>query len=157
MGLTSSPKLGRMLKRRAFLLETLCLAVVVGCGGGAGSRLKTVDAGSGSGPILFEVQNGTDAPINNLYLAKTEAVNAALSAKIEPGSAAEQELWGIDHLTKAALEVNGRIKVPVESPGQWDVRAVDRDGRYQHVAGLKLAGGGRYILELGEGGWRVPR
>jgi hypothetical protein len=45
----------------------------------------------------------------------------------------------------------------VSEPGRWDVRVVDRDQRYQHIAGLKVGAGGRYILELGDGGWRVNR
>jgi hypothetical protein len=35
------------------------------------------------------------------------------------------------------------------------VRAVDRNRRYQHITGLRLGAGGRYILELNDGGWRV--
>jgi hypothetical protein len=144
------------LARRGFGFTLVCLVLSqAGCGSGASSTLKTVTAGTGSGPIRFEVENKTDVPINNLYMAKTEAVSAALAKKVEPGSGAEQDLWGDDHLTRGALEVGGRMPVEVKEAGRWDVRALDRDGRYQHVTSLKIEAGGRYILELGEGGWRM--
>jgi|RhiMethySRZTD1v2_1073278.scaffolds.fasta_scaffold01685_13 hypothetical protein len=141
-----------MLDRRTLLGVGVGL-LVLGCGG-ASSRLNTVKQPTGSGAIDFQVQNGTDVAVNNLYMAKTEAVDKL--KKVEPGSPEEAELWGNDLLTKGALERGGRQKIAVE-PGRWDVRAVDRDGRYQHVTGLKLGAGGTYILELGDGGWRLEK
>jgi len=142
-------------RRRWFglaLLSSLSLAAVLGgagCGG-APTRLVTVKTGTGDGPIQLEVKNLTDVPINNLYLAKTESVPEQLEADSPEG----QNVWGADLLT-GAIVTGTRVPVPVPGPGRWDARAVDRDGRYQHVAGLKLESGGRYILELNEGGWRV--
>jgi len=127
----------------------LALAGGLGCGG-APTRLVTVKAGTGQGAIQLEVKNLTDVPINNFYLAKTESV----PEQIDNGSPEAQNLWGADQLT-VAIPSGERVPVPVPVPGRWDARAVDRDGRYQHVAGLKFEAGGRYILELNEGGWRV--
>jgi hypothetical protein len=144
----------RVTRRLALTLLALSIAA---CGGGAWSTLKTVRSATGSGPVDFEVHNGTDVAINSIYVAKTETVSAAIEAKVEPGSAAEEQVWGGDLLERGALQVNDVLKIPVPEPGKWDVRVVDRDGRYQHVAGLKLGPGGKYRLELGDGGWRLPQ
>jgi hypothetical protein len=139
----------------ALLLPSLPLALAftlgagTGCGG-APTRLVTVKSGTGEGAIQLEVKNLTDVPINNLYLAKTETVPSQLDADSPEG----QNIWGADLLT-GAISTGTRVPVSVPGPGRWDARALDRDGRYQHVAGLKLEAGGRYILELNEGGWRV--
>lgn len=126
------------------------LAFGAGCGG-APTRLVTVKAGTGEGAILLEVKNLTEAPINNLYLAKSDQV----TGQLDPDSPQGQEVWGPDLLT-GAISSGTRVPVPVAGPGRWDVRVLDRDRRYQHVAALKLEAGGRYILELNEGGWRAP-
>ena len=142
---------------RRFFVSTLLPAVTtvvalgssVGCGG-APTRLVTVKTGTGDGPIQLEVKNLTDVPINSLFLAKSEEVSAQLEADSPDG----QRVWGGD-LLNAAIPTGKRVPVSVAGPGRWDCRAVDRDGRYQHIAALKLEAGGRYILELQEGSWRV--
>jgi len=138
----------------ALLLGSFGIALValsggVACGG-SGTRLVTVKSGTGEGAIELEVQNLTDVPINNFFLAKSERVSPQLDADSPEG----QQVWGGD-LTSAGIATGTRTRVPVSGPGRWDARALDRDGRYQHVAGLKLDAGGRYILELQESGWRV--
>ncbi len=145
-----------MAARRSWLglalLAPLSVAVLVtgasGCGGAA-TRLVTVKAGGSAGPIQLEVKNLTDAAINNFYLAPTDRV----PEQIDHDSPEGQEVWGVD-LLAGAIAKGTRVPVAVPGPGRWDARAVDRDGRYQHVAGLKLQAGGRYILELNESGWR---
>jgi hypothetical protein len=135
------------------LLAPLGLAWAVGVGtgcGGAPTRLVTVKSGTGDGQVELEVKNLTDAPINNFYLAKTDSVPEL----IDNTSPESEKIWGVDLLT-GAIAHGSRVPVAVPGPGRWDARALDRDGRYQHVAGLKLEAGGRYILELNEGGWRV--
>jgi hypothetical protein len=145
-----------MSPRRRWLTTALLpvgLAAVLGLGsgcGGAPSRLVTVKSGSGEGAIQLEVKNLTDVAINNFYLAKTESIPEML----DNGSPDSQALWGAD-LLSGAIAQGSRVPVSVAGPGRWDARATDRDGRYQHIAGLKLQAGGRYILELNEGGWRV--
>jgi len=134
-------------------LSLLALGLALGAGtgcGGAPTRLVTVKSGTGQGAIQLEVKNLTDVPINSFYLAKTES----MPDQIDNDSPEAQNLWGADQLT-AGIAMGTRVPVAVPGPGRWDARAVDRDGRYQHVAGLKLEAGGRYILELNEGGWRV--
>jgi hypothetical protein len=118
-------------------------------------RWRSHPAGHGQerhrhGPIQLEVKNLTDAGINNFYLAKADQV----TDQLDPDSPEGQSIWGAD-LLPAAIARGDRVAVPVPGPGRWDARALDRDRRYQHIAGLKLEAGGRYILELNEGGWRV--
>jgi hypothetical protein len=142
-----------MYRRHAFelgLFATAALALSLSGCGGAPSRLVTVKSGTGDGPIQLEVKNLSDVPINNLFLAKSERVGPELDDDSPQG----QEVWGAD-LLSGAIATGTRVPVPVTGPGRWDVRALDRDARYQHIAGLKLESGGRYILELNESGWRV--
>jgi hypothetical protein len=131
------------------LASLLPLGGAAGCGGPP-TRLVTVKSGTGEGAIQLEVKNLTDVPINSLFLAKSEEVTGQLDADSPEG----QRVWGSD-LLNAAIPTGQRVPVSVAGPGRWDCRVLDRDGRYQHVAALKLDAGGRYILELQEGGWRV--
>lgn len=137
---------------KVFFTALALFSAVSACGG-ANSRLVTVRAGSGSGPIDFTVKNATDAPVNALYLAKTERVTAADQRGFD--TIEGQQLWGPDRLSRSAIGTGQGVKIELPEAGEWDVRAVDRDDRYQHVTGLRLRAGGRYILELNEGGWRV--
>jgi hypothetical protein len=122
---------------------------LAGCGG-APSRLVTVKAGSGQGAVELEVKNLSDVAINSFYLLPSERV----PEKLDNTAPDSESIWGVDLLT-AAIPTGSRVPIPVPSPGRWDAKATDSDGRYQHIAGLKLAAGGRYILELNDGGWRV--
>ncbi len=141
-----------MIGRRLALLSLFVAAL--GACGGPNSRLVTVRSATGSGAVDFAVKNATSVPINSLYLAKTERVNAAGQA-LDDDSQRGQELWGPDLLAHAAIGRGQRLQLEVSEPGTWDARALDRDGRYQHVTGLHLGAGGRYILELNDAGWRV--
>jgi hypothetical protein len=137
-----------MLSRR--LLLVLLLAAC----GGPSTRLVTVRAGNAAGgKIDFSVKNLTDVPINTFYLAKTEAVDKAGGPALDPNSPEGSDVWGPD-LTGGPISVGKTEPIEVTSPGRWDARAVDRDGREQLITGLKLEAGGRYILELYEGNWR---
>jgi len=140
-----------MVGRRCALL-LLLFALVPACGG-AGSRLVTVRASSGSGAVDFTVKNASDASINSLYLAKTERVNAA-GQDLDYNSPQGADLWGPDLLTHSGIGEGHSVQLDVP-PGTYDVRALDRHSRYQHVTGLRLGAGGRYILELNDGGWRT--
>ncbi|MEI9936875.1 MAG: hypothetical protein WDO69_06605 [Pseudomonadota bacterium] len=139
-----------MFGRRCALLSLL-FALLPACGG-PNSRLLTVRTSSGSGAVDFSVKNASDAPINALYIAKTERVNAA-GQNLDDDSPEGAALWGPDLLTHSGIGVGQRIELDVP-PGTWDVRALDRGRRYQHITGLRLGAGGRYILELNDGGWR---
>jgi hypothetical protein len=143
-----------MAQRRLFIALVpvpllVLLAMAAGCGG-PGTRLVTVRSGTGSGPVQLEVENQTGAPINNFFLAPSDAVPPSL----DPDSPEGQAAWGGD-LLSAAIPRGERRRVPVSRPGEWDARALDRDGRYQHISALRLRAGGRYILELHDSGWRV--
>jgi hypothetical protein len=134
------------------LLFALLLPLLPACGG-PNSRLVTVRTSSGSGAVDFSVKNTTDTPINALYIAKTERVNAA-GQNLDDYSPEGEALWGADLLTHSGIGVGHSVQVDVP-PGTWDVRALDTHRRYQHITGLRLAAGGRYILELNDGGWRT--
>ena len=133
------------------LLFALGLSVLA-CGGES-SRLVTVRSGTGTGSVDFAVKNATEVGINSVFMAKTELVEKNDPGRIERSSPKGQEVWGGD-LISAAIPVGERVPIPVKEPGRWDLLAVDRDGREQHIAGLKLEAGGRYILELYETSWR---
>jgi hypothetical protein len=141
--------------RRDVMLGTIavCLAGLTGCG--ASTTLVTVHRATGSGAIQVEVENDSGVALNNLYLAKTEDVSRADPSHLEVGSSAEARVWGDDLLDRGALPEGSRIQIPIPSSGRWDVRALDRNGRYQHIHALKFGAGGRYLLKLGEDTWRV--
>jgi hypothetical protein len=141
-----------MVGRRFALLLSLLFALLPACGG-PDSRLVTVRAGNGSGAVDFTMKNASDTPINSLYIAKTERVDAA-GQNLDDDSPEGVALWGPDLLTHSGIGAGRSIQLDVP-PGTWDVRALDRSRRYQHITGLRLAAGGRYILELNDGGWRT--
>jgi hypothetical protein len=136
---------------RRYALLSLFFGLLPACGG-PNSRLVTVRTSNGSGAVDLSVKNSSDRPINALYIAKTERVNAA-GQDLDYGSPQGVAIWGPDLLTHSGIGVGQRIQVDVP-PGTWDVRALDRGRRYQHITGLRLGAGGRYILELNDGGWR---
>jgi hypothetical protein len=142
-------QLGAAALLRPWALAVGLLGLAGGCAGDP-SRLVTVHSGKGEGPVELEVKNLSDVAINNLYLARSEQLGPELDFASPEG----QKVWGPD-LLSAAIPRGSRFPIPVAGPGRWDARALDRDNRYQHVSGLKLDAGGRYILELNEGGWRV--
>lgn len=142
------------MQRRTLILALASFAL--GCGGGAPSRLHTLGKPSGQGEIDFQVENRTAAVVNNLYLADSDKVRGASREALTPGTPEQAALWGED-LLRSGLESGGKLRVAIPKPGRYDVRAVDRDGREQHVANLRLTAGGRYVLELEEGGWRAKR
>lgn len=141
------------MSRTSLPLALALLPLLAACGGPS-SRLITVKAGSGSGEVELELQNASDTPVNSVFMAKTEAVRAAGAGHADGQTA--QAVWGGDLLTTSAIGTGDRRRVPVSEPGRWDLRAIDRDAREQHVVGLKLDAGGHYILELNDGGWRYP-
>src|SRR5690242_1867371 len=139
-----------MYAERSLIVGLLAFGVV-GCS--ASTTLVTVHSPSGSGAVKLEIENDTSVPLNNLYLAKSELVQGADQSHLDPGSSAEARVWGDDLLDRGALEVGGKMWVPVPSPGRWDARALDTNGRYQHIHGLKLGAGGTYRLRFGEDTW----
>lgn len=140
-----------MVGRRRALLSLL-LALLPACAGPS-SRLVTQRAGNGSGALEFTVKNQSDAPINALYIAKTERVNAA-GQNLDYDSPQGEALWGSDLLTHSGVATGHSVQVDIP-PGTWDVRVLDPRRRYQHITGLRLSAGGRYMLELNDGGWRT--
>jgi len=142
-----------MLPRRATLIGLLLLLLAVACGGPS-TRLVTVRTPTGSGAIDFTVKNLSSVGINTFYLAKTERVNATGKERVDPNTPEGDALWGPD-LSGRAIGTGQTQPIQVSEPGNWDARAVDRDGREQLITRLHLGAGGRYILELYDSGWRV--
>jgi hypothetical protein len=142
--------------RRRKLLQLVALSLL-GCASGPPSRLHTLGKPSDKPEIRFEIENRSSVIVNSLYIATSDQVRVAGRKALESGTAEQAALWGDDLLTKSGLEKGGRVRVPISVPGRYDVRAVDRDGREQHIAGLRLSAGGRYRLELEDGSWRTPR
>jgi len=144
-----------MVGRRCALISLLfvvLLPLLAACGG-PNSRLVTVRTSSGSGAVDFSVKNTTDTSINALYIAKTERVDAA-GQNLDYDSPEGEALWGADLLTHSGIAPGHSVQLDIP-PGTWDVRALDTHRRYQHIAGLRLGAGGRYILELNDSGWRT--
>lgn len=139
-------------RRSAFLFLALSLAAC----GGTPTRLVTVKPGTGQGKIEFAVKNLTDVPINTFFMAKTEAIDAAGGNALDSRSPEGSAAWGPDLLGRA-VPIGKSERVPVPEPGLWEALAVDRDDREQRITRLKLQGGGSYVLELYESGWRVFR
>jgi hypothetical protein len=135
---------------RRILCSAAMLGLWLSACGGESSRLVTVRTGTGSGPIQFEVKNNTDVAINSLFMARHEDVKMEYAQS----SPQAQRVWGGD-LIDHAIPTGTRVPIPVPGPGRWDVKATDADGRYQHIAAVKLDAGGRYILELYDRNWRV--
>jgi hypothetical protein len=133
--------------------SALLFLVFVACGG-PGTRLVTVQAGKGQGKVEFSVKNLTDVPLNTLFMAKTERIDAAGGNALDPDSPEGSQAWGPDLLGQA-VPVGKSERIPVPEGGLWEARAVDLDGREQRITRLKLQGGGTYVLELYESGWRV--
>src|SRR5689334_17328 len=129
------------IDRRLLLAACLSASLGLGCGTGPNTRLVTVRPGGGTGSVEFEVKNDCDVPINSIFFQQTALVKTQLKFDSPEGS----HVWGSDVLNHA-IPPGIRMKVDVPEPGVWDVRASDRDGRYQHITGLKLNAGGRFIL-----------
>jgi hypothetical protein len=129
--------------------------LAIGCGG-ATSTLHTLGTPTGKGDVQLDVENKSGSIVNNLYLAPTDKVRAAPRSAFQSGEPAQAELWGEDRLA-SGLAVGAKARVPIPAPGRYDVRVLDREGNEQHIGGLKLAAGGRYVLELGSGSWRQAR
>jgi hypothetical protein len=147
-------KVGGMPDRRSALLFLAVSALSLGGCGGPTTRLVTVQAGKGSGKIEFSVKNLGDSPINTFFMAKSERIDAAGGNALDPDSPEGDAAWGPDLLGRA-VPTGGSERIPVPEGGQWEARAVDRDGREQRITRLKLQAGGTYVLELYESGWRV--
>lgn len=111
---------------------------------------------SGSGPAAVAVLNSSGTEIDKLYVAKTEDVDKARAAHVNPGSDDDIALWGEDELGRSGLNEGktfDQLKLP---EGRYDVLVVDKGGREQLIKGLRLKPGARYVLEIGSD-WTTGR
>jgi hypothetical protein len=132
----------------------LLLSLVVACGGSV-SVLHAKGKPTGSGPAFVTVLNSSGKTIDKLFVAKTEEVDKAKAAHVDPGSADDLALWGEDELDKYGLEEGKATDVKL-AEGRYDVLVLDKGGREQLVKGLKLKAGGKYVLEIGSD-WTMGR
>jgi hypothetical protein len=146
-----------MTNRRLWIFHVVALALVVcGCGG-ATSTLVAKGQPKGKGPVELDVVNNTDVTINSLYFAETARVDRARAAGVAPGSDEDLSLWGEDVLGRSGLPAGDSFRADPMREGRYDVLAVDPDGREQLIKGLRLKAGGRYALQLEDGGWQLAR
>lgn len=144
--------LSELVRRLCGWLPLLAvLATAQGCGG-PDTKLITVRSPGVHHGVSLVVRNRSDSVIGGFFLAKTSVVKHT-PGNSDLGSEAEAETWGND-LLSASLVVGAEQPVPVAEAGLWDARPVDEEGRYQHIAGLKLQQGRQYVLVLHDGGWR---
>ena len=137
------------------LLSMPWLAWLTSACGGPETKLITLRPPGSQAELTLIVRNRSDAVIDGFYLAKTEKVRTAVG-HTELGSVVEAETWGND-LLSAALQIDDEQQIRVRAAGNWDARPVDEAGRFQHIAGLRLKPGARYVLELHDDGWRQFR
>jgi hypothetical protein len=146
------------MPRRVLALSTMLLLSVpcVACGGGAISVLHAKGKPSGDGPARVDVLNSSGTGIHRLYVAKTETVNKARAAGIQPGSAEDSALWGDDQLGNQGLVEKHTLTITLPEGERYDVLVTDKDNREQLVKGLRVKAGGKYVLEIGDA-WAQAR
>lgn len=136
-------------------LVLLVTALLVACGGSI-SVLHAKGKPTGSGPAKVVVLNSSGTTIDKLFVAKTEDVDKAKAAHVDPDSGDDAALWGEDELDKAGLDEGKTFDELKLAEGRYDVLVVDKGGREQLVKGLRIKPGGRYILEIGSD-WTMGR
>lgn len=123
---------------------------------GLPSALHTVHPATGQGTVHLELENKTDAPINNFCLAPSQRLRAAGRRDPEFGATTQPTRGAPISWGRSALPVGGKLIVPVNRPSRYGVRAFDRTGREQHLGSFYLGAGGWYVLVLRDGSWRAP-
>ena len=131
----------------------LCL-LLVACGG----SLSVLHRGkhTGEGAARVDVENKSGTRVEQLYVARTEAVNRARASGVQPGSSEDAAVWGDDRLDNAGLGEGQTFRDLVLPEGRYDVLVVDHDHREQLVKNLRLDSGRKYVLELGTD-WAMAR
>jgi hypothetical protein len=132
----------------------MVVSLVIACGSMSVLHAKGKPTGSGSAAML--VLNSSGTTIQELYVARTEDVNKARAAHVEPGSADDRTLWGEDKLDRAPLDEGKTFDELKLAEGRYDVLVVDKGGREQLIKALRLQPGGRYTLEIGSD-WTMGR
>jgi hypothetical protein len=145
----------RPIHRLIFAVLALAVSSLAACGGSL-SVLHAKGKATGSGPAFVTVLNSSGTMIDKLFVAKTEDVDKAKAARVDPGSADDVALWGDDELDKYGLNEGKAYNSLKLAEGRYDVLVVDNGGREQLVKGLRLKAGGRYVLEIGSD-WTMGR
>jgi len=133
----------------------LLVSLLAACGGSM-SVLHAKGKPTGGGPALVTVLNSSGTTIDKLFVAKTEDIDKARAAHVDPGSADDLALWGEDELDKSGIEEGKAYNHLKLAEGRYDVLVIDKGGREQLVKGLRMKPGGRYVLEIGSD-WTLGR
>src|ERR1041385_4387094 len=88
--------------RSTFPALIVIASLVIACGGSV-SVLHAKGKPTGTGSAAMLVLNSSGTTIQELYVARTEDVNKAKAAHVEPGSADDRTMWGEDKLDNAGL------------------------------------------------------
>lgn len=137
------------------VLAVLAASLFAACGGSV-SVLHAKGKPTGSGPAFITVLNSSGTTIDKLFVAKTEVVDKAKAAHVDPDSADDLAMWGDDELDKYGLNEGKAYNALKLVEGRYDVLVFDKGGREQLVKGLKVKAGARYVLEIGSD-WTMGR
>lgn len=132
------------------------LLLAAACGGGTLSVLHGKGRPTGEGPARVDVQNSSGVAIHRLYVAKTDAVDRAKLAGVQPGSGEDDAVWGTDRLGNEGLPAGKTFDGIVLEADRYDVLVTDADNREQLVKRLNVKAGGKYVLEIGDN-WTLAR
>lgn len=107
-----------------------------GGGGGGGQYAATVQAPTGYGPASLQIRNVSNESIYYIHMSPTA-----------------QTTWGPDLLGSNVLQQGQAFTISNISPGQWDLRVVDRSGNRKEWRGAYMEAGGVYSVDITAGGW----
>jgi hypothetical protein len=143
------------ISRRHVAFAT-ALLLAVACGGGTLSVLHGKGKPTGDGPARVDIQNSSGVGVHRLYIAKTDAVERAKVAGVQPGSGEDDAVWGTDRLGNEGLPDGRTFDGVVLEADHYDVLVTDADNREQLVKHLNVKAGGKYVLEIGNN-WTLAR
>src|SRR5690349_4248617 len=122
------------IHRLLAILVALAVSFLTACGATM-SVLHAKGKPTGSGPALVTVLNSSGTTIDKLFVAKTEDIDKAKAAHVDPDSGEDAALWGEDELDKYGLEDGKAFNHLKLGEGRYDVLVVDKGGREQLVKG----------------------
>lgn len=129
----------------AQMVSTLALAAFAifgtACGGGSGqSTVAGQPAGQVSGgTAVLRMQNTSNTDIYYIHM-----------------SPSEQSTWGPDLLGREILRIGQTFTIQGITPGNWDVRVVDRDGLRKEVYNVYFGDGQHTDVVIDSEGWLPP-
>lgn len=130
----------------AQLISTMALAAFAvfgtACGGGSASSGTTAGQPAGQvsgGAGVLRMQNNSNSDIYYIHMSPTS-----------------QSTWGPDLLGRDVLQRGQVFVIQGISPGNWDVRVVDRDGLRKEVYDVYFAPGQHTEVVIDSHAWLPP-